>query len=320
MFIFIYGEETYLSQLKLVEIINHYKKINQNKANLSYLDLAEDSYNDFVRETTQNSIFRPKKLIIVKNCFLSLDLRKNILAHLHKLKSQQTNLLILFYETDNIDTRNDLFKFLHQEAKTQEIKKLHGEKLKLWLNQEIKKYNLNMSLRTKELLIQFCGNDLWRLANEIKKIALYKYPDKDISENDIKKMIEPIITTDIFKTIDALAIKDKKGALSLIHNHFKKDDEPLYLFGMIVYQFRNLILVKFLQEQAKKSGRFLNIAEIITRTKLHPFVARKTIQQASKFNLEELHKKYQRLFNLDIEMKTGKIEPLAAINSFIVTI
>lgn len=335
MFIFIYGEESYLCQLKLLEIINQYKKTlllrnkkaNSNKANLlqcnniplCYLDFAENSFKDFIRETTQSSIFQQKKMIILKNCFLNFELTEVILSHLQKLKFQDTVFLILFYEDSAVDKKNKLFKFLKKQAQAQEMKKLKGKDLSAWVSQEIRSHNIKMNFENQQLLIQFCGNDLWRLANEIKKLALYKYPEKEISEKDIKKMVEPIIRTDIFKTIDALAIKDKKKALFLVHNHFKKNEHPLYILLMIIYQFRNLLMIKFLLKQAEKSGQHLNISDMITTTKLHPFVVRKTLQQASKFTFKELQKKYQQLLDLDIDIKTGKIESFAGLNSFLLS-
>jgi DNA polymerase III delta subunit len=50
---------------------------------------------------------------------------------------------------------------------------------------------------------------------------------------------------------------------------------------------------------------------------MHPFVVKKSLQQASKFTLEELKKIYQKIFQVDLDIKTGRIEPEVALDLFI---
>jgi DNA polymerase III delta subunit len=49
-------------------------------------------------------------------------------------------------------------------------------------------------------------------------------------------------------------------------------------------------------------------------THLHPFVVKKSYQQANKFTLQELKKIYQKIFKADLDIKTGKITPETALD------
>jgi DNA polymerase-3 subunit delta len=80
---------------------------------------------------------------------------------------------------------------------------------------------------------------------------------------------------------------------------------------MIKYQFRNLIEVKDLIEKGEK------IPQIKNRIELHPFVLEKILRISQKFKIEELRKIYQRIFNFDLAIKTGKIEPDLALDLFL---
>ena len=47
MTIFIYGQDTYRSRLKLSEIVEHYKKIHKSGLNLKYFDIKFLKFDDF---------------------------------------------------------------------------------------------------------------------------------------------------------------------------------------------------------------------------------------------------------------------------------
>src|SRR3989339_168380 len=136
----------------------------------------------------------------------------------------------------------------------------------------------------------------------------------EICEEDINLLVKSKIDTDIFKTIDSLARQDKKTAAGLLHNHLSAGEDPFYLLSMYFYQFRNLLKVK---ELAEKN---VSEREIAQKLKLHPFVARKSLEQGRNFSLDQLKKLYKDLCEIDFGAKTGKIEIELALDKFIATV
>jgi len=51
---------------------------------------------------------------------------------------------------------------------------------------------------------------------------------------------------------------------------------------------------------------------------MHPFVANKTWTQALNFSLPQLESIYQNLLDVDISIKTGRSEPVLALDVLIV--
>ncbi len=300
MIIFLYGQDTYRSRQKLNEIIEGYKKIHKSGLNLVRLDMEKDSFEDFKNQVETTPMFKEKKLIILENTFSNQDFIGKILKYKKNFKDN----LILFFEEKVMDKKNTLFQFLKEKSKSQEFNFLKDEKLKNWIKKEFQKYKIEISPKTIQSLIDFIGNDSWQLFNEIKKLVTYKSKTKKVEERDINLLIKPNIETDIFKTIDAIAQKNKKQTLSLIHKHLEKGDSPVYLLSMINFQFRNLLIVK-----SDGSG--------FGKLKLHPYVVKKTREQARKFSFEELKKIYQKIFEVDLAIKTGKIKPETALDLLI---
>ena len=311
MIIFLYGQDTYRSRRKLNEIIEHYKKIHKSGLNLKYLNLSEKSFEDFKDEFQSISMFAEKKLIILEEAFTNQNFKENFLKNSKKFVDSKD--IILFYETKETPRSDPLFKFLKKYAKSQEFKLLGGENLKNWVKKEIEKYKVKINPIALEKLTDYVGDDLWQMANEIRKLVSYK-KNKKVEAKDIELLVKPKIEPEIFKTIDAIASKNKKQALELIHKHLEKGDNPLYLLSMINFQFRNLFTIRDLIEKNKSPYALSKEA------KLHPYVIKKSYSQAQKFKIDELKKIYQKIFQVDLAIKTGKVEPETALDIFIAEI
>ena len=308
MFYFLYGQDTYRSRQKLNEIAEQYKTIHKSGLNLQYFEGEDLTFDKFSDVLQQISMFDEKKLIVLCNVFSNQDFKEKFLKNSKNLLKSKD--IIVFYEESDISEKDRLFKFLKKEAKSQEFKLLEGEKLKNWIRRELKSFGACINEEGLNKLINYTGNDLWQLSNEIKKLVNLK-EDKKIDGDDVELMVKPKIESDIFKTIDALAQRNKKQALYLIRKHLEKGDSPLYLLSMINFQFRNLLVVKDLIERQRPYYAILKI------TKLHPFVVRKSYEQAGKFTLPELKKIYQKIFQADLSIKTGRMEPETALDLFL---
>jgi DNA polymerase-3 subunit delta len=304
MFIFLFGKDTLRLKQKLKEILSHYQKIHQTGLNLKILDAENSTFQDFKDVFQQTSMFKEKKLIVLKNVFSEELFKAELLKNKKTLKNLKD--IIVIYQKGEPKKTDKLVVFLKNNGKFQNFEPLKGRKLEGWVKKEFEKEETRITPRALSKLIRFVGNDLWRMENEIKKLSFYKKSDTQIiEEKDVELLVKSKIETDIFRTIDSLAQKNKKLAFVLIDKHLEKGDNPLYLLSMINYQFRNLLLVK--------TGSSY-------RTKLHPFVLRKTRALARNFSLPELKKIYQKIFLADLNIKTGKVSASEAIKLLIAEI
>lgn len=304
MIIFLYGKDTYRMREKLKEIIERYKKIHKSGLNLKYFD----DFTNFEEGIRQTSMFKEKKLAVVTNIFANPDFKEKFYQSKKDFLSSED--IILIYEEKEFNKNNSLFKFLKKNAKSQEFKFLTGQRLKTWIKKEFDRYETKIDPGVLEKIIEYIGNDLWQMSNEIRKLASFRN-NKIVKAEDIELLVRSRIETDIFKTIDAIADKNKKQALNLLHKHLEKGDSPLYLLSMINYQFRNLLIVKDLIEKHKP----YNI--ILKRSGLHPFVVKKSYYQSQKFTFQELKKIFQKIFETDLNIKTGQIQPEIALDLLI---
>lgn len=320
MIIFLSGPDTYRLKQKLQEIVEHYQKTSKKGLSLKYFEGPNLSFTEFRDEFQQTSIFDDKKLLIIQDIVANQDFKESFAQKIKEFSGSPS--VILFYQGGE-PKKDKFFNSLEKYGKSQKFELLSGEKLKNWFKKEFLRYEApqdksptgQAKIEENALvkLIDFVGNNLWQAENEIRKLASYK-DKKIITAQDVEILVKPKVETDIFKTIDALALGNKKQALSLIHRHLEKGDHPLYLLSMITFQFRNLLIVKQLIESQKP---YYLIAK---ESKLHPFVVRKCYGQASKFTFPQLKKIYQKIFEADLNIKTGKIAAETALDLLIAEI
>lgn len=312
MIFFLHGKDTYRSRQKLNEIIGQNQKVHKSGLNLIVFDCLNSDFQDFRGAIETLSMFENKKLIILKNAFLNPLFEKSVQEYAKKLLGdKQDN--IVFYEGGEPDRRKTLFKFLKEKAINQEFGLLEEEDFKNWTKKEFRKYGLEIEAKALETFMIYCGNDSWRVSNEIKKIAANMLKEKKpkITEENVRSLVRGDVEMGIFKTIEAISAKNKKIALRYLHARLGKGDSPLYLLSMINYQFRNLLLVKDLLERGTQYHL------ISKKANLRSFAVKKALEICRLFSLSELKKIYQKIFQADLDIKTGKMEPETALDLLI---
>ncbi|OGI25564.1 MAG: DNA polymerase III subunit delta [Candidatus Moranbacteria bacterium RBG_13_45_13] len=317
MIIFLYGKDEFRSLRKLAEIKNKFLQIC-NPAPAGLFDFEEKDWNlgEIMSNISSGGLFSPKKLAIIKNLisakkeFSDENFEKFLK---NESKKEKSDLILIFWESRKLKKSSKPYRLLQRIAKCQEFALLEGAKLKSWIIgeiQDIRGGNISISPSAVERLVIFVGNDLNLLLREIEKLANFKSKG-EITDNDVDLLVKSKIDTDIFRTVDALARGDKKTALKLLHDHLESGEDPFYLLSMYFYQFRNLVKVKPLAEKNMPQS------EIVSKLKMHPFVVRKSLDQARNFSWQKLKSLYNQLCEIDFASKTGKTDIELALDKFV---
>lgn len=314
MIIFLFGKDSYRSQQKLREIIRRYQEIHRSGLNL--LKFQPDGFDlmRFQDQVRSVSMFAEKKLVVCDDFLqnLSEPLQEKLLDFLKAAKiKDKPEMILVFYESDLPNKKLKLFQFLKRKpCQWQEFDELKANALESWIKQEVNAQGVKIEEAAVKKLGLWIGANLWQMHNEIAKLSSYVAGSGEpvIRSQDLDVLIsESILEPNVFKTIDALGEQNKKTALRLLSYHFESGTEPLYLLSMFIYQWRNLLQIKDLL------GRRLPYYVLAKKTGLHPFVVRKTYQQAQRFSLEQLKANYLSWQTLDQQVKKGGIDVSQAL-------
>ncbi len=310
MLIFIYGKDTYRSRQKMKEIIGQYCSVHSSGLNLKILEKNE-TFSDLIDYNKQVSMFDEKRLFVLNHIFSNANFKESIITNINSILDSD-NIFIIYQEEDirKNDKLLNILKKIKDKKRTiiQEFSFLADKKLSLWIEEEFRKNDIVVDEDAVTKLQEMCGSDTWRLKSEIEKLSSYK---NKIAEKDVSLLVSGSVSVDIFKTVDAMGEKDAKKALVFFYNHLKKQENPQYLLAMIVYQFRNLFIIKDLTEK----GFSYNEARI--KSGINPYVFSKAYYQSQNFSKEDLKNIYNALFEIDLKTKTGQIDPVLALHFFL---
>lgn len=315
MIIFLYGEDNFRSQKKLLEIKQKYLDSDKSGSGLSLFDFADKAdAGDAISACSTGNLLSPKRLVIVKRILAgSAEDQKRMLEFLksNKNTSDSVDLVLVLWEENLPKKNNALFKFLETNSKKQNYEKLSGSRLSQWVVKEIKSYEASISQTALEKLLAYTDGETRMLDNEIKKLANFSGQNM-ITDKDVELLVRARIGGNIFSAIDALGLGNKSQAMKLLHDNMEKGEDPFYVMSMVVYQFRNMIKIAGLKNEGAGSEY-----EISRLTKMHPFVIRKTLTQTRNFSFDKLKKIYEKLARFDRAVKTGKMEMKLAIDKFV---
>ena len=314
---FLHGADTFRAHQKLKEIQEKYQATYPRAIHVRDFDCLEAKLEEAKSAVETISMFERKKLLIFRNVFQESAFEEFLFEKKKQLAESEYHVVVVI-ETGEIKAKSasPLYQWLRKNAKQQEFLPLSPSKVRMWIEQEFQRYNLRATPRAQEELARAGGNNLWQLAQEIKKIAAWKKSEgsSPVKESEVALLVRSKIEADIFATIDEIAQKNKKQALGLLYRHLQKGESPYYLLTMLVFQFRTILQIRDMAE------RKLPYESMLQKTKLHPYVLKKGLRVSQNFSLGELKGIYENLFALDQDLKTGKVEPAGAFDLLVATL
>jgi DNA polymerase-3 subunit delta len=221
---------------------------------------------------------------------------------------------LVFVESKTLAKNNPILKHAESEKKKAYVKefKVPAERaLPKWIQERVNAKGGTIEIDAVNELAAHVGSGLRLLDNEIEKLLAYRGKEA-IRADDVRALVASVRESNIFELVDALGRRETDVALNLLHGQLDHNAAPQYLLSMITRQFRLLLQVKDLAAR----GLTLNAAR--EQLQLHPFVAQKTWTQALNFTLPRLEAAHQKLLDTDLAIKTGRSEPVLALDVLIV--
>ena len=229
------GDEPYYID-KLVEYAeNHILTTEQKEFNLTILYGKDTEWATIVNSCRRYPMFSDIQLVIVKEAQQMKDIEKLESYFIQPLTS---TILIIANKDGKVDGRKSFGKMVKKLSGYQEYKKLYDNKLPDWANSMIVNKGYTIANKALMLVVEFIGNDLNRLENEIEKLILNLANRKNITEDDVEKYIGISKEYNVFEL--QAAFKDKNFAKAIqIIQYFGSNPKsaPLQLILPTLYSF-----------------------------------------------------------------------------------
>lgn len=220
---------------------------------------------------------------------------------------------LVFVESRSLPVSHPVVKLaLSIDKRTvHEFKLPAANQLARWAVERAKHHGGQIMPDAAALLAEFSSGDLRMLDQDMQKLLAFANWSRPVTTDDVRRLVSDVHQGNVFAMVDALAQGNGQAAARELHRLLDSGEAALSLFGMIVRQFRLMILLKDLSEES------LTGDEAAARLGIHPFVAKKLGGQARAFTMEQLEAIYHRLQEIDFAIKNGQTEDVVALDMLV---
>lgn len=286
---------------------------NIDPFNVIKYDFAEANPLEILSDLQTISFLGEKKLIVITNPIFLKSTYKNEdiidkFTNYFTQKEVENYLLILSdFEPDYTLQINSILKV---NAEINKIGLITGEKLKEWIDIELKKDNYVIDSYAKDELIERTQGDILTISNELKKLMLYE--DKGmISLETVKTLVPRNLDDNIFNLLSAFLVHDKRKVLSIYNDFMTLNQDEIWIMNAFSNKLEEILYTKTLMRQG------LGKDEIASYFRCKPGRAYYMMENAKNMNDKALMELINSITKLDADIKTGKIDKKLGLQLFI---
>ncbi|MCB9450171.1 MAG: DNA polymerase III subunit delta [Anaerolineaceae bacterium] len=319
-FYILHGDDLFTLEQALGEFRAKMSETDNGDLNTSEFDGTTASVPEIINAVSSYPFLADKRMVIVKGMLATIT-RKGAGETGKKAVEQLIDALpnlpdwarLIFVERESLSEKNKLVK-LAQDTETGHEKSYTAPKDATgWIIKRAQEdYGAEIEPRAAVALSAVIAGDLARADAELVKLVSYVNGERPITEADVDLLTPYLAEARVFDMVDAMTEGRTQAALQGLHRLLQeKDEDPFRIYGMMVRQFRLLLLAK---EYLAGGGYPKDMASALG---MAPFVAKKMAQQSRGFSLEQLDRIYRALSETDTQMKTGQINPDLALDLLI---
>lgn len=303
-----FGEEKYLMEEITRDIYQRLVDPNLKDFNYRLVYADEEDAFTIVDEAKTLPFMSERKLIVVKN----IDRLKkgDDEAFIDYCLNPCQKSCVIFMGAD-IDRRRKFFQVLSQNGVAIRFHPLSERDLCQWIKKRLLEHHLKISEEALSYLVNFIGNDLKTINNELEKIISFVGERKEVVLEDLEAVTGDIHHRSIFELSSSIGWKREGDALRLMGRILLQGESPLKILGLISYQFRSILLTKFLLKKGYSSQK------ISKELGIPPTFVKEYIEQAKVYDFAELRRCIKELLSIDLKLKSSRLSPKIILESLI---
>lgn len=312
---FWYGENQSLLQVELARWQQEFHKRHPD-ALIEHIEYGDTEALSKLSQVLKSvGLFAKTKLVILTDFVHRTDEAADYIAE--QIDHLAPGTYVIIVETNKINNQNKLVKKLkklavEEKINSKEFLDFSPRELDVWIAARVKKEGGKIFSSTASLLGSLVGNNFLQLEQEIGKLVAYAGA-REIKAADLDLLVTQKVEEDVFAVIDAVGRRDFKQAIRKLEEQFAAGASPQGLVGMLAWHLRVLWQVReYLDEHQRASAK-----EIASKLKLHPYVVTKALTQIPHYNIKKLKMLYQELSDLDVKLKSTRLDPQMLFDLFL---
>jgi DNA polymerase-3 subunit delta len=297
---FLQGEETFY-----IDLIANYIEANA-------LSEAEKSFNQVImygKDVTMATILTnarrfpmmsERQVVIVKEAQDIQDLNKDIGSKLlldYLAKPLPSTVLVFCHKHKSLDKRRELGKKVDNYAVMLNSKKLYDNQLPEFVYEYIRDKKVEIDDRAVQVLCEYVGNDLHRIANEIDKLTISISAGEVITTDKVMNQVGVSKEYNIFELQKAILQRDSLLATKIV-NYFESNTKrnPIIPVVAFLYSFFSKLLMASQVTDKSEKG-------LASELKVSPYALRDYTLALRQFTLAKIIDNLTSLKDADLKLK-----------------
>lgn len=300
---FIYGEEGFLINQEVNRVIREY-----GIEPIIYSD--NEPLEDIMLDVSTASMFSDEKLLVIKNhsAFTKND---GVEQFTNDIQQNVETKIIFVYETDKIDKKNLLIKFLLENAEVQEFKSITTKDIIPTIKKIVESKGGEIDNNAAIQLANKIPEDLRIIVSEVEKLLL---ENQHITISMVNTSIGEYLKDDYFELSNAITAGDPHGMI-IAYKKKRRSGEDV---SMIISQVSSVLSLALKVSAYRKQG--LTNQDISDKMKVHIFRIKKAGELLSSSGTFDINELIKSLAKLDSDIKTGMIDPYHGIETYLLNI
>jgi DNA polymerase-3 subunit delta len=293
-----HGKNQYLS---LREAKRYYKQLLESDPSVESIEIDAETVDatEIIELYETQGMFSSRKMLFVKR----LNSCKNyadLVEHMKSIDVCGITAELIFWENKKIASNTKYFKLLKEVGDIYESPDLNKRSFGKWAKEETATQAVEIEKDAMAELIQRSNYDPERFSNELSKFKLLK---KTVDLQTVKALTTDTFESDIWKLIDAINLGEKAKSVEILENLMRNNVEPHYILAMMYRNLRQVAQIKAMKEKGSDNR------EIASKLKIPPFTIPSLAKSSSRYSQQTIKKLYEKLTNLDYQIKVGEIAP-----------
>ncbi len=263
-----------------------------------------------------------KRLVVVTSAskvFSVEGLRKQFVELLDSIPAETRLVLLEVLNSDDLKRwdKHWLNKWATASKERAYVRQFNlpkGPQMAAWIRQKTKESGGDIDPKAASDLAELVGTNKEAAQREIEKLLAYAAYQGPINPDDVEKVSLVIGEQgDFFALVDSLTSGQAAKSMETLENLLLERDHILLYFSLVSH-FRLLLQAREIVDTGRGD------VDIARELGIHPYRAEKLAAQARRFSMNALEAIYQRLVDLDLQIKTGEIEPELAMETFVASL
>ena len=305
---FIHGKERYLVD-RAVEILRA-RVLDPRTRDFNYeLFYGKEAGASRIAQAARTlPMMAKRRLILVRDAD---EMKGDELGGLVSYVSDPAPETCLVFVAEKADQRLKFFSAFKKHGVLVKLDPLYERQLPDFVRGEARARGVTLQPDAVTMIVDEIGAELGQLADAVERLAIYAGERKQITAEDVDKVVATTRQRNVFELANAVGSGDRARALAVLSSMLGARESGVRIVAMLARHLRQLWITSELLERTR--DKF----EIAGALGIPPFFADDIIRQARTIDAARAKRMHAALFKADKDLKSSRLDDARLLEALI---